>query len=432
MNMSQGLFQGIGDDWEERLESITKTVKALSSTVDPREMVEIFGEQVAPLLPRDGSITLSRRGVDAPEYRITRFSGWDNPIDPWEEPHKLPVFQGGLLGELVFSDQAHVIDDLNVDSTDPAYEFLKDYRSLLAMPGYDDGKSMNMTLLMSHEPAAFDPKLLPEVVWSANLFGRTVHNLRVGEELNEAYRVIDHEMKVASGIQLSLLPNGLPHIPSMELAVLYETAQRVGGDYYDFFELPDGKWGILIADVSGHGAGAAVVMAMTHTIAHTRPTTTSDPADTLSYINQHLCHLYTRKSKTFVTAFYGVFDPNTKRLDYSSAGHDSPIIYRGDTLLIEVPDTTGNLPLGVKDDEVYNSGYVDLRSGDSIVLFTDGIFEAMDLDRNLFGMDRLKTNIQCATCSPQEILETVAHAIKTFTNNAPPNDDRTLLVAKVQ
>ncbi len=432
MDLPQGLFLGIGDDWEERLDMITDTVKALSSTVDPREMVEIFGKQVGPMLPRDGSVTLSRRGVNPPQYRITRFSGWENPADPWLEPHKFPAMEGGILGDLIYSDAAHVIDDLNVDPADPGYEYLKDYHSLLALPGYDNGESLNMTFLLAHEPAAYDRKLLPEVVWTANLFGRTVHNLRMGEELKEAYRVIDHEMKVASGIQLSLLPNGLPDIPGMELAVLYETAQEVGGDYYDFFELPNGKWGILIADVSGHGAGAAVVMAMTRTIAHTRPSPTEDPAETLSYINQHLCHLYTSKSKSFVTAFYGIFDPETKSLHYSSAGHDSPIIYRSGTFAIDVPGTTGNLPLGVTDEEVYSTGKVDLKSGDSIVFFTDGIFEAMDPDNELFGMDRLQQTIQCATCSPQEILDSVTQAIQAFTRGAPLHDDRTLLVGRVQ
>ena len=112
------------------------------------------------------------------------------------------------------------------------------------------------------------------MVMQTNLWGRSVLNSVLRLELKDAYDALDHEFKTVGDIQRSLLPRVLPTIPGLDLAAYYETSQRAGGDYYDFFPLPADRWGIFIADVSGHGIPAAVRMAITHAIAHTRP----DPA----------------------------------------------------------------------------------------------------------------------------------------------------------
>src|SRR4029079_9044984 len=108
-----------------------------------------------------------------------------------------------------------------------------------------------------------------EHTWMANLFGRATHNLVLRQEVSKAYDSVEKELQVVADIQRSLLPQELPKIPSLQLATHYQTSQRAGGDYYDFFPLDNGKWGILIAAVSGHGTPAAVLMAVTHSIAHT-------------------------------------------------------------------------------------------------------------------------------------------------------------------
>src|SRR5207253_1299364 len=103
-------------------------------------------------------------------------------------------------------------------------------------------------------------------VWLSNLFGRATHNLVLAEELRQAYEAVDRELVAVADIQRSLLPAKLPKIPTMDLAAHYQTSRRAGGDYYDFFPLAEGKWGIIVADVSGHGTPAAVLMAITHCI----------------------------------------------------------------------------------------------------------------------------------------------------------------------
>ena len=131
----------------------------------------------------------------------------------------------------------------------------------------------------------------------------------------QAYEIVERELKVVADIQRSLLPQVLPKIPTLELAAYYRTSRWAGGDYYDFFPLPDGRWGILIADVSGHGTPAAVMMAITHSLAHSLPGPADPPAAMLGHVNRQLSNRYTTSNEVFVTAFYGVYDPARAHAD---------------------------------------------------------------------------------------------------------------------
>jgi sigma-B regulation protein RsbU (phosphoserine phosphatase) len=280
------------------------------------------------LRPLDGSVSLSRRGLKAPWVRVTRSTRWTEDLNPWKEPHRLPLVSGGLFADLIYGDEPRLFDNLHVSADDPAAEYLSEFRSVAVIPLYDQGEALNMALLMRHEPGAFDPEDLPDLVSMSNLFGRATHNLVLMGQLKEAYEAADYELKVVADIQRSLLPRKPPQIPTMAIAAHYQTAHRAGGDYYDFFPLPDNKWGILVADVSGHGTPAAVLMAVTHSLAHTYQGPPTPPGEMLNHVNDHLTRLYTADSDTFVTAFYGVYNPADRTLTYASAGHNPPRLKR--------------------------------------------------------------------------------------------------------
>src|SRR5262249_32899052 len=147
-----------------------------------------------------------------------------------------------------------------------------------------------------------------------------------------------------------LLPSELPKIDGFELSAHYETSARAGGDYYDFFPLAGNRWGLFIADVSGHGTPAAVLMAITHAIAHSQPGTHAPPRALLEYLNDQLAKADTRDG-TFVPAFYAVLDPQDRTLSYARAGHNPPrLVRRGDVLSL---DKAGALPLGLFEGQRY-------------------------------------------------------------------------------
>jgi sigma-B regulation protein RsbU (phosphoserine phosphatase) len=225
----------------------------------------------------------------------------------------------------------------------------------------------------------------------------------------------------------------LPVIEGFELSANYETSAQAGGDYYDFFPLIGGAWGLFIADVSGHGTPAAVLMAITHAIAHAQPGTHTPPRALLDYLNNQLTSAYTR-GNTFVTAFYAVLDPSTRTLAYSRAGHNSPRLIRGGRVLSL--DGEGGLPLGIEEGQKYGQATIKLERGDLLVLYTDGITEATGPThdperRDLFGTERLdQLLLECGTCSAATCIERIRKGVAAYTENAPPTDDQTLIAIR--
>jgi sigma-B regulation protein RsbU (phosphoserine phosphatase) len=420
--------------WRERLAEVVDMMREMSRQTDPQAMVRAYSERVRRLLPADGFLALSRRDLERPRFRITRYSGWTEPINPWRERHRLPLLSGGLLADLIYGDEPAIIDDLPaaLAPDDPARPFLEGMGSLQAIPNYDQGVALNMTLTLSSRPSAFDPEGLPERVWMSNLFGRATQNLVLSDELRRASALVDRELRHVADIQRSLLPRQIPAIRGLELAAYYQTSRWAGGDYYDFFPLPDDQWGLLMADVSGHGTPAAVLMAITHSIAHSYPGHPTPPAELLDHVNARLTRLYTGEGDTFVTAFYGIYDPARRALTYASAGHNPPRLKRCDDSAVEELNSVGGPPLGLFEDLRHEQATIDLRSGDRLVIYTDGITEAADASGRLFGLDRLDRAI--ASCEPDAdgLLRSILGTLEAFTGGEPPSDDCTLLVAKVR
>ena len=421
----------LNGDWRPKLEHIIATMQELSRQNDPQDMVKAYGNRMRTLLPVDLSVSLSRRKLKAPMVRVTRFSEWSDELDPWKNPEKLPVLYDGLFADLIYSNEPRVISDLDIDDKDPARKFLQGMRSVLAIPLYDQGEALNMVVLARGEPNAFEKSHLPEWVWMSNLFGRATQTLVVKREMQAMYEEIERDLERVAKIQRALLPEKIPAIPTMEIAAYYETSARAGGDYYDFIELPDGRWGILIADVSGHGTPAAVVMSITHGMVHTYEGPTDKPSQLLGYLNDRLYRRYTANIGGFVTAFYAMYDPMTRSLQYSSAGHNPPRIKRCNDGSVISLDQAQSLPLGITEGVDYFDATHTLVPGDQVVLYTDGITEAMDPQGHMFGTERLDLGLANCMLTADGLIETVIGGVNDFTANHPADDDRTLLVAKI-
>jgi sigma-B regulation protein RsbU (phosphoserine phosphatase) len=421
----------VQQDWQQQLSLIVETMRDMSRHTDPQEMVRAYAQRIQDLLPIGRRLSLSRRGLKRPQYRITRSTTWAEEINPWTQKDRLPLFEGGLLARLIYGDEPQVFDDLELEPDEPAGEYLLGCRSLLAIPMYDQGESLNMVVLLREEPNGFPKDQIPDLVWKSNLFGRATSNLVLKDELQRAYQALDREFKIVGEIQKALLPAALPTIPTCDLAVHYQPAQRAGGDYYDLLPLPDGKWGIFIADVSGHGTPAAVLMAVTHCIAHTHPGPLMPSSKVLDYLNHHLALRYASLSETFVTAFFGIYDPARRTLTYSCAGHNPPRLKRcHDGSLLSL-DGVGSLPLGVSPDSRYEVAEQELQRGDQIVFYTDGITEAQNQHGELFGIERLDQALENCSLEAQSLLDSVLASVAEFTDGRAADDDRTIIVARI-
>jgi sigma-B regulation protein RsbU (phosphoserine phosphatase) len=417
-------------DWRQRLAFIVHTMRDVSRQTDPEEMVRLYSGRMRQVVPSDRLVTLSRRDLTPPLYRITRSSTWTERINPWKEPERLPQFDRGLLGQLLYADEPAIVDDICIAPDDPAAEYLAGQRSLIALPLFDRGTALNMVVLMRREPGAFDREQLPEQVWMSNLFGQATSNLVLSEDLRAAYDAVDRELRAVAEIQRSLLPARLPLINGLRLAAHYQTSRRAGGDYYDFFALPGGRWGILVADVSGHGTPAAVLMAITHSIAHTCCNPPAPPGRLLAALNDRLASVYTAENGQFVTAAYAVYDPATRQITYASAGHPAPRVRRPDGR-VEALDGKAAIPLGIDSHISFPEHQRTLAEGDTLIFFTDGITEARDPSGELFELHGLDRAIRESDGTPESVIRNALVAVDRFTRGAPAADDRTLLVAQL-
>ncbi|HPA45061.1 MAG TPA: SpoIIE family protein phosphatase [bacterium] len=262
---------------------------------------------------------------------------------------------------------------------------------------------------------------------ATSLYQTNIELQKVNSDLAMANRKIENDLKVVGDIQRSFLPQVFPRHPDLEFASFYEPSEQAGGDYYDVIEINKSRWGLLMADVTGHGTPAAVVMAITHLLMNSVVNTFRHPSTALKVINEKLnVHL----APTFyVTMFYGVLDLDGMRLTYSSAGHDIMLLYRARTGKVEELKTDHGFPLKLVESDEYDEQTVKFEPGDRIVLFTDGIVEMRNADGDLFGYDRL-IDVICRNSrgSAQDLVDAIIRDLEVFCAQRPYKDDVTLLV----
>ncbi|MDM8518643.1 SpoIIE family protein phosphatase [Anaerolineales bacterium HSG6] len=241
---------------------------------------------------------------------------------------------------------------------------------------------------------------------------------------------IDKELAVGQQIQLSLLPESSPEISGWEFASVYQSARQVGGDFYNIFELPGSprRIGMLIADVTGKGVPAALFMAFSRTIIHTTSLHGENPATVLQQANR-LIHQDNR-SKIFLTAFYAILEIETGRLTYASAGHNWPLWVPAESGECRELSAVGFL-LGAFDEIELEEREIQVKIGDVLAFFTDGVPEAMDVKGSMFGEERLQTTLaQSYQGGAKDVLQATVDTVQKFTGNTPQSDDFTLFVVK--
>ncbi len=240
---------------------------------------------------------------------------------------------------------------------------------------------------------------------------------------------LQQELDVAHTIQASFLPDGSPNIPGCSVATYWQAARQVGGDFYDFLPLNDDKWGVVIADVADKGVPAALFMALSRTILRTVAFNRDDPALVLMRTNEIIAR--EARSDLFVTVFYGIWDPATERFTYANAGHNPPLLLQPNGAFQPLPGH--GLALGVLPETHMKSQSMALRPGETIILYTDGISEALNEDFDEFGLERLQVAARAAARRPAaEIVRHITDNIRDHTGQTPQFDDMTLIVLKRQ
>src|SRR5512140_3298357 len=208
----------------------------------------------------------------------------------------------------------------------------------------------------------------------------------LGHYSEEELRQLEAEWEMSQVVQRAVLPQQAPSIPGLNVAAFSRPAQIVGGDYFDFMPFKDGGQGFVMADVSGHGVSAGMLMTSLQTAFHTLVPVAESPLDVLERIN----HLYMHNINftTFVTVFFGKLDPATRQFTYANAGHNSAYLLRADGIEEVLLHPTGPA-IGLMEGFLVKAEQVQLNPGDTLVLYTDGITEAMNKDGTQLGLDNL-------------------------------------------
>jgi HAMP domain-containing protein len=240
---------------------------------------------------------------------------------------------------------------------------------------------------------------------------------------------IEKELEIARGIQQSFLPESAPLIEGIDIAGLNLPAREVGGDFYDYIPVGGGRWGIVIADVSGKGVPAALFMGLSRTLVRANAMAQASVSETLIRANDLITE--NERSSMFVTVFYGVLDPVLRTLTYVSAGHNAPFMIRTgrvDTIVLKAE----GVALGVMPEIMLEEREIKLDAGDIVVLYTDGVTEAINREEEEFGVARLTAIAeQNRDRSAAEIIGEIKAGVIQYSEGQPQFDDITLIVVKV-
>lgn len=405
----------------ERLEnqSLLEVAKRVNSALKLDQVLQMIAESMHQVIHFDAlAIYLVRPGTKHIDRLI--LNGFD---EHQHDSVRLKVGEG-IVGWCISNGESTLVADV---SRDPRYVKARDEtRSEIVAALFVGGRCIGAINLESNRLAAWDQHQLELLRAFAGQVSIAIEKAMLHQELLEK-KELEQELNVAHRIQRTFLPRHQPVVPGYDVAGLNIPSEKVGGDYYDFIRIIDTQLGIVISDVSGKGIPAALIMA-------------SFRASLLAEIRNNFA-IRTIMAKVgkllresiephhFVTALYGVLDIPNRVFTYANAGHNPAILIRADSSVKFLKD--GGLPLCVLEQATYAEKRLQLRVGDLLVFYTDGVTEAFNEQEEEFGLERLiATLLAVYPLTAREIVGNVAQVIREFNGTASPSDDLTLVALK--
>ncbi|MFP4323666.1 MAG: SpoIIE family protein phosphatase [Anaerolineales bacterium] len=345
----------------------------------------------------------------------------------------LPADESSGPGKVMQTQTPHVVEDLQLKDPNPwMSDWLKaeGFRGHAIVPLIAEGRSIGALVVDTRVPRKLNDDELRLLQLLANQAALALEKARLYKE-EVARQNLEDELTVSQRIQLSMLPEQCPQIPGWQFTATYQAAKLVGGDFYDFFSVTGEEaqpLGIVIADVADKGVPAALVMALSRTIIRSASMSGRAPARALTRANELM--LQDSRSEMFLTAFYAKLDPEIGQFSYTNAGHNPPLWYRADYGECQTLAMRG-IVLGILDDIHLQEETIYLARGDILLLYTDGVTEAMNSAREEFGIARLQQLLCDNAIFDAAFIEgAIINAVQDFTANMAQNDDFTMVIIK--
>ncbi|HKH12645.1 MAG TPA: GAF domain-containing SpoIIE family protein phosphatase [Rubrobacter sp.] len=345
---------------------------------------------------------------DAPELDIA-------PNDP------ILAYLAGVAGVVE-------VDKLVLDS--PALRKMREANVKLLVPLVSQGELIGLLnlgpRLSQQEYSADDRKLLSDLATQTAPAVRVAQLVRQQQQEAKERERIEQELKVARLIQQTLLPKALPELPGYEVAAYYQPAREVGGDFYDFLTLEDGRLGLVVGDVTDKGVPAALVMATTRTMLRAAAQRLLSPGEVLQRVNDVL--VQDIPPNMFVTCLYAILDPESGRVVYANAGHDLPYRRRAGRQGAAEELRARGMPLGLMPGMGYEEKEMVLQRGESILFYSDGLVEAHDGRRDMFGFPRLQGLVGAHRSGGSSLISFLLSELARFTGEGWEQEDDITLV----
>jgi serine phosphatase RsbU (regulator of sigma subunit) len=298
-------------------------------------------------------------------------------------------------------------------------------RSVMCAPLLDsEGRPLGVIQLDTLEQQKkFLPTDLEVLASVAVQAGVAIHNAQLHEHALRQ-KALEQDLSLAYRVQKGFLPQRRPEYPGYEFYDFYEPANHVGGDYYDYILLPDGRTAVVVADVVGHGFAAAMLMANLAAEAKYCLASEAHPATALRKLNDRLRSIHTDR---FVTLILAVLNPTTHEVTVVNAGHMPPIWRRVDGTLVELGTDKGGMPLGILEGYPYQQETIRLEPGDVLFMYTDGIHEAMNPAGEQYSLARVRRQLLAGGCGVRALSQALIADVRQFVSPAAPSDDMCLV-----
>jgi phosphoserine phosphatase RsbU/P len=407
----------------EELSVLNDLARAIGASLNLQDIMHtIIHRSLRAVHAEQGVITLVEQGSNESMKTLVRtmVSSSKHP-----EYH----FNQSLLGWMHLNKKPLLINDPSTDDRFRGVRWDESIKSLLCVPMMAKSNLIAvLTVYNKRDGRQFseeDQRLLAII---AGQSAQVMENARLYQE-EQALHQMKEEVRLASRIQIDLLPKEAPQVPNYDIAGRSIAAQLVGGDYFDFIPIEDGRMAICLGDVSGKGLPASLLMANLQATLRGQ-VLLHPPAKVCIQRSNRLLYQSTSSEK-FVTLFYGVLDPVRHSLCFSNAGHDAPMLMKSDGTLRRLE--TGGIVLSILEDFPYEEDCVDLDPGDFFVIYSDGITEAINANQELFGEARLLDTIrQHRDASAVQIIDHIVAAVRAYAGPVPQADDMTLVVLRRQ
>ncbi|MDG2384676.1 MAG: SpoIIE family protein phosphatase [Pirellulaceae bacterium] len=331
-----------------------------------------------------------------------------------------------ILDEVIRSKQAILSADAAEDSRFEMSQSIADFhiRSMICAPLVNSEHEVigAMQIDTDNQRNRFREEDLEVLASIATQAGIAIDNAQMHESAL-LQREYERDLELAREVQKSFLPDHRPVVPGYEFFDFYQPANHIGGDYFDYIQLPDGRLAIIVADVVGHGAAAALLMSKLSAAARFSLVSEPYPSEALTHLNRSLAPA--TFDGRFITLVMLILDPTTSQITVLNAGHMPPLIRRSDGLLTEIGAEQAGLPLMIDADYKYRQHVDQIGPGDTFVLFTDGVTEAMNKADELYGIERLRDCI--AISQPEKIGQQIVADVHNFVDAGPAKDDMCLV-----